>query len=77
MNGGKVIENLTHASIIASMAYFATHPDSPYLWLVPAISWLGQCMDAPDITMKDVTPVSKVAPKKLPVVEIAPEVPHA
>jgi hypothetical protein len=77
MNGGKVVENLTHAAIIGSMAYFSTHPESSYLWLVPAISWLGQCMDAPSMTIQKPPPVLKVLPKTVPVVEVVSEVPHA
>lgn len=75
MNGGKVVENLAHAAIMGSMAYLATHPDSAYLWLIPAISWLGQCMDAPDITLKDATPPAKAKPA-LPAAPSAPSAPN-
>jgi hypothetical protein len=51
MNPSKIIINITHAAIIASMAYFSTHPDSSYLWLSPGIVWLAQCMDPPSITV--------------------------
>jgi hypothetical protein len=51
MNTQKVVGNITHALIIASMSYLATHPDSSWLWLAPGIGWLAQCMDPPSITV--------------------------
>jgi hypothetical protein len=51
MNGEKILKNLTHATIIATMSYFTTHPESSYLWLMPGITWLAQCMSPPDVTV--------------------------
>jgi hypothetical protein len=51
MNMPKALGNVAHAAIIASLSYFATHPDSSYLWLTPGLAWLGQCLDPPSITV--------------------------